>query len=380
MLLVICNKHHRKQLFSSSVRGLTEHGISLLHKALFVRQPFGDIQTIMNFLSNDISPKILAEQLLYFRSSLSSYSENYYKIVFKHEEVIEPHLVYVCPLCLKNFLLFTKERQYGSSLFNLDHIPPESVGGTLELMMCEPCNNRAGTSFEYELKAKMKFEASKLGYVDNSIEARFETSSLTKPLKSYLSKDNKGQIHLDFAVEAKEKNPFLITWLDETSKTDDWEVKLTIRMPDDKKVFKAVLKSAYLICFINWGYDFVFSTNAALIRQVLNDEREYPLKFTSFWFDHTNLSKEVKLPLGLCRIEKPMELKTFVVNLPLKYNDYESIVSVMIPYSGDEGVKKLSDIDVFQKAGQTFDVTFKQEAASLANYILDGYSKSKQRF
>ena len=135
-----------------------------------------------------------------------------------------------------------------------------------------------------------------------------------------------------------------------------------------------------MICFINWGYDFLFSSNGELIRKVLNDDEEYPTQFLSFWFDESNLSKEIQLPLGLCIIEKPVELQTYVVNVPLELKGYSSIASVLIPYPGKSGWEKLKQILEYQKKKSQIEVTFKQVIATLPNNVFDGYSKTWNKF
>lgn len=325
-------------------------------------------------LSKEITPRLLVEHFLYFKNSLFNYADKYEKLI--GEQAKSFHFAYLCPLCLKNYIVHKKGSLQINSNFNLDHVPPESVGGQQTIITCERCNNTAGTQFEFELIVKMNYEASRNGLSDALIEANFETSGLTKNLKSFLTKDEHGNTILDFPTKAKTNNPFLKNWLDNTSRTNDWEIKLTITRPDDKKVLKAILKAAYLICFINWGYDFAFSSNAELIRKVLYENEEYPLSFISFWFDENNLPKEVKLPFGLCRIEKPIELKTFIVNVPLMYKNYSSTASIIVPFAGEDGWKRLKELNELDKSKLPSEITFQQEIVSLTSNIIDGYSRT----
>ena len=330
-------------------------------------------------MNKKITNEILEQHFRYFTFSLFRFPEKYLPLIFQKDAVIPKHIVYLCPLCLENFIIDFGKGQLSSTDFSLDHFPPESVGGTLKIITCKKCNNEAGSLYEAELAIKMNFEASKNGIDDALIKAKFEAKDLPKHYKSFIKKNNKREIILDFSTKAKNKNPFLKNWLEITSKTNDWEGKLTIQRPDDKKILKAILKAAYIICFINWGYEFVFSTNGELIRNVLSDKEEYPMQFP-FWFDENNLANHIQIPLGLHIIEKPLELQTFVVNIPLKLSGYSSIASVLIPYPGELGWNRLIEISKYQKSEPIVEISFRQVIASVPNNIFDGYSKTWNDF
>ena len=104
------------------------------------------------------------------------------------------------------------------------------------------------------------------------------------------------------------------------------------------------------------------------------------MQFISFWFDKNNLPKDVQMPLELCIIEKPLELQTFVVNIPLELNGYSSIASVLIPYPDEPGWNKLKEICKYQKGEPGVEISFKQVIASLPNNIFDGYSRTWNDF
>ncbi len=327
-----------------------------------------------------ITKEILEQHFRSFTFSLFQFPEKYLPLIFQKEVVVPKHVVYLCPLCIENFLIGFEKGLIPSTDFTLDHFPPESVGGSLKIITCKKCNNDAGSLYEAELIKKMNYEASKNGDIEALIKTKFKAVGVPGNYASFVKKNSEGKIILDFPSKGKNKTPFLKDWLDETNRKDDWEVTLTIPRPDDKKILKAVLKAAYLICFINWGYDFIFSSNGELIRNVLKGEDVYPTEFLSFWFDKSNLPKEVKMPLGLCIIEKPVELQTYVVNVPLELNGYSSIASVLIPYPGKSGWDKLKQIQKYQKKEPKIEVTFKQLFRTLPNNVFDGYSKTWDEF
>lgn len=324
---------------------------------------------------NKISPFILTQHFLYFKDSIFNCADKYVNILDQADRNFES--IYVCPLCLKNYIIRRKGYIGLTSDFNLDHFPPSSVGGKRTIITCKNCNNTAGTKFEAELGVKMKYEASRSGWPNALIKAKLELSDEKINLTSYLRKDENGITNLDFPIEAKNYNPFLKNWLNHIYKTNFWEIKLIIQKPDDNKILKAILKTAYLICFVNWGYDFAYSENAKLIRKVLYEDGEYPLSFISFWLNQKDLVDETKLPLGLCRIENPVEFKMFAVNVPLVYTNYSSYTSIMIPFAGEKGWNKLKEINKLSGNKLTYEITFKKEEVSLTKGIYDGYSKTK---
>lgn len=331
-------------------------------------------------MNKSITKEILEQHFRCFTFSLFQFPEKYLPLIFQKDAIIPKHVAYLCPLCLKNFLIGFEKGLIPSTNFTLDHFPPESVGGKLKLITCKKCNNEAGRLYEAELIKKMNYEASKGGNIEALIKTKFKAVGVPGNYASFVKKNSKGEIILDFPSKLKNKTPFLKAWLDDTSKKNDWEVTLTIPRPDDRKILRAVLKAAYLICFVNWGYDFLFSSNGELIRSVLNGDEEYPTQILSFWFDEKNLPKEVQMPLGLCIIEKPVELETYVVNVPLKINGYSSIASVLIPYPGKLGWDKLKQIQEYQKKKSRIEVTFKQVIATLSKNIFDGYSRIWNEF
>lgn len=324
-------------------------------------------------MNKSITKEILEEHFRCFSFSLYHFKEKYIPKIFKSNEAIPNHAVYLCPLCTTNFILMLKDGVYSNTDFSLDHFPPESVGGTLKILTCKKCNNDAGRMFEGELIEKMNYEYSKNKSPKAFIKTKFKVLGIPGNYASFIKKGKNGEIIIDFPAKARKVTPFLQTWINNTGKNNDWEATLTIKRPDDKKVLKAILKTAYLICFINWGYDFVFSTNGNLMREVLNGTREYPTDMLSFWFDENNPAIN-QIPKGLCLIEKPLEMHSYIVNVPLQIDSYFSIASVLIPLGNEQGWNKLKDIESFQKSYQSIEVTFKPIHASLLNCVFDGYT------
>jgi len=73
-------------------------------------------------------------------------------------------------------------------------------------------------------------------------------------------------------------------------------------------VSRALLKAAYLYCFGNWGYDFVFSTAGNVVLNALNGELNYPINVPIAWWGNEIKEKGLgDFPLGSCLIQEPKE-------------------------------------------------------------------------
>ena len=55
---------------------------------------------------------------------------------------------YLCPLCLNAF----SEEALDQKLLSLEHVPPKNMGGSELVLTCKPCNERAGSGVDAELK------------------------------------------------------------------------------------------------------------------------------------------------------------------------------------------------------------------------------------
>ena len=329
----------------------------------------------MNYLNKKITAQVLFDHFRYFQPSLLNYSEKYQQIVFREGVTIPFHLAYLCPLCLDKYIVLFGNDLNVNAEFSLDHIPPKSVGGTLELITCKKCNNDAG-KYEAELEKKIEYDAFTKKQLESTIEnTRFKISDVDGDYKSFVKISEDGVPIIDFPVNAKHQTPKLNGWLDNLDKTKDWTVTFTIPTPNEKKNLKALLKAGYLICFFYWGYEFAYSHNGELIRKVLNDEEEYPMNGPAFSIEQNNLKSEVNVPLGVGIIEKPFELQSYYVNIPVEKNNSSYIKTMLIPFPTKGGWEKLKEIHSYLTNNPQKEVTFRPLNISLPNQT-NGYTQN----
>jgi HNH endonuclease len=293
----------------------------------------------------------------YYDTSLKYFGNQYLWMFLKEGDLIPEHVAYLCPLCIKNLIWVVKIEDpnskdkgllYKTSEFTLDHFPPESVGGKQTVWVCKECNNKAGDSYDHQIKKHIEH----LGLQKKGHSTKVPVQSKIEDVgnfKGYLesTENQKWLLHLK-TDEAKVIKP-LDEWISDEGKGYDWQVDVTIPTPVNEGVQKAMLKSAYLYCFTYFGYQFVFSKAGELIRQVLKGETEYPVNPIPLQFDKESQKVYNDIAIGVCYISQPENLKSIVVNLKLinKENGYEVIHPVFIPDPTETSIEDLKRITKF---------------------------------
>jgi hypothetical protein len=298
----------------------------------------------MKILGNSITERLWRKHLFMYSPSLFENFSKLTSILMPDVTFITPHSLYICPLCLRSYFTELQNGVSGNSEFSLEHIPPKSVGGNFKLITCKKCNNKSG-EYEAELLKLLEF-GSVPDKKYNSILPKLtvQRKGSNEALKgSVQSKD--GVTNVFFNANEKEHNPILQNFLRELH--EGRIVKVTVKVPmlDLKKIQKALLKSAYLICFAWWGYDFVCSKNGGMIRQVLNDEIDYPTIVPTIWLD-TNRDS---LPESVGILIKHEKKEAFVVTMRIKNGAQNCTATILIPNPTESGWENLRELDEFMK-------------------------------
>ena len=297
-----------------------------------------------------VSLDIMRIHFVHFTESLKCFPEKYLRLIFNNDGEIPEHLAYICPLCITNCFMVGEKGIHYTNDFSLDHFPPESAGGRLKVLVCKKCNNESGHKYDFALKEKINSLSFNKKIPLSKISVKTEISNVKGRFHGEMVIREDRETEISFKPNSNKKIPPLDTWLENSKNSLDWKANLTMKIPDDSKVAKAVLKSAYLYCFINWGYDFIYSEQGNLFRQVLNSEAEYPIPSPSLWLDHeVKLHGENPIPRGLCFIQEPKELQSMVVNVPLqdRQTGYNCIATIFIPSPTSKGIDELQLIQEF---------------------------------
>lgn len=305
----------------------------------------------------NVSIEEVKRHLFKFHGSLAQYPSVYFPLVFRPMSIVPAHLVYLCPLCLKEFLCHTDSRVRYSTSFSLDHFPPQNVGGVQKILVCKKCNNTAGLSFESVLVDLLNQQQ----YNRRIPNIEVRTKSVLSEIKGWhhgaLSFDKEGKMHFRMtAKDSAKRIPKLDYWQESTNNGGEgWKMEITVKNLDETKIIKALLKTAYLYCFNYWGYEFVLSRAGELIRKVLTGEAEYPVKLPNIWFDNkTAVHDGVVIPTGLVFLSSPQNLQSIFVNIPLSLGEYYAVVPIQIPHPTDKDFSYLKKIqDILDKSNGT---------------------------
>ena len=250
-------------------------------------------------------------------------------------------------ICIENFIYITKGETRWSHSFSLDHYPPENVGGNNTILVCKSCNSKAGHNYEASLLEMIKWEM----FVRKIPSSEIKTTSVLDNIKGWhhsaLFLDEEGKIN--FRLTSKDQKVRFaegMPWENGTYQDlEDWKMDVTLKDIDKLKVSKSLVKAAYLYCFDYWGYDFIFSEGAKMMREVLEGEREYPIKIPNLWFyNKIPESKSLIVPTGLVFISNPFEYQAMCVNIPLVIEDYKTIVTIQIPNPFDQDFLEMISI------------------------------------
>lgn len=317
-------------------------------------------------INQPIPKEIIDKHFRYFFPSLVCFRERYFPLMFQTKESVERHIAYVCPLCTENYLILKKEGLFATSEFSREDFPPQNVGGSNKVLTCKICNNKAGYKFDHELVKEVERRAI-------SYNAKIKIENIQGYYNGSIKQIKKGIFAMDFPDKLKKKAAPLKEWLEYPLTPNEFQIQIKTEPVNNIKVAKALLKTAYLFCFLNWGYDFIFSTNAERLRDFLYDDEKDPSFLIAFWLDSTN-HKLNEIPQGLCAIKKPSDLTPFIVNIPIKREGYEGIASVLIPKYGEESWNKVLDIKQHFQNNPNLEITFAKHISAMDNKCYNGYS------
>ena len=331
-------------------------------------------------MSLEISQVELVKYLLKFYPSLRQYPDRYLPLVFEQYGEVPKHLAYLCPLCLENFFYTQDTNWHYKESFSMDHYPPKNVGGKKKMMICKPCNNTAGYSYEKCFREKVLHEAYNRKVGSTKIAAR----SVLDNVPGWMP----GDVHIEddgsttFKLSPKHLDRIKPLTPEQHASNNDgkgFTIKIKIDPVDEKKAMKAILKTAYLHCFDYWGYDFVFSFAGQLFRDVLNDKASFPVPVPTLWYDNkAEIHKGINIPTGMVYIDQPAQLMSMFcyIEAEIKDMDYRCIIPVQIPHPGDVDFSDVKRVQQFFYDHPSHQIIIKPMPFEFTLAFPNPYSKS----
>ena len=207
----------------------------------------------MKIFGNNVKQALWINHLYRYGSSLMPYfSEWLHKISFS-SPILTSTSIYFCPLCVESYFIYFGGVLSGNCEFSNDHVPPASMGGNLLILTCKSCNNKAG-KFEAELLKVIQFgnvPDKKTGslwphtYVKEKGTSDLFKVSMTKTV-------DRDKNHYRFSLNEHEKKHIskVKTFSGKIQRGEIKEFTVQVRLPHYRSAYQAILKSAYLLCFI----------------------------------------------------------------------------------------------------------------------------------
>lgn len=323
----------------------------------------------------------------WLRRNLGVFNHSFKRFHYLYEDFIAEHtspdqdfLSYCCPICQRNVLLFDDEFYTATGQFSEDHFPPFAVGGQQTILTCNSCNNSAGSQYENSLVERLVQVAFQKKVPTTKLKARAVLPGVPGWRHSTVEVSNDGGHYFQLNLKPKQRIPRpSIVELDTNNFGKGWTFQVYPKQVDREKATRAFLKTAFLYCFYNWGYDFVFSEQGQFMRDCFVDEASYPVIVGEWWLDHENPTPGGEpIHEGLCFIYHPSEMRSLVVNIPLvlKSNGYKAFVPVLIPAPTPDAFERLKAIQRFMALNLGNNVKIAPVANAVMSGIEDCYTRT----
>jgi hypothetical protein len=161
--------------------------------------------------------------------------------------------VILCPLCLAEFTLADIEPAFGATdpVLTLEHVIPQSSGGTTTTLTCKACNNKAGNKIDEHFARKFRVEEALA--TGGEIKVHLKGGGVGSP--AFLSVSSQG-LHCRLAPTTTK----MMKVFEERFRqyeAGERELRLTVNDNiDPLKLTASKVKTAYLGLFVDWGYKY----------------------------------------------------------------------------------------------------------------------------
>lgn len=276
---------------------------------------------------------------------------------------------YLCPLCLENYIFIQHGIICCNEQFDNDHFPPKSIRGTRTILVCKKCNSIYGSDFDYSLKQHL-FTQGFLKKKNSPLQSILSVNGIKGNYQSRLHwEKEKLVITVDLT-----KYPLLEKGIfDGINKGQHLQLHMTLSTLHKNKLEKALLKSAYLYCFSQFGYEFSLSYIGRNLIKVLKEELHHPLSNLGVFKDESNSY----LSEGLYIIDRPVEFQCFMYICNAKLREIEENLNsfVLIPKFTSSSWEEFKNFERFVPKGE-LDLEFRKvnEPNSVIKEYF-GYSK-----
>lgn len=261
---------------------------------------------------------------------------------------------YICPLCQHIYAT-------AHDALTLEHVPPKSAGGKPILVTCKACNNSQGADLDVYLMNELEIshnlshldtipQKSKIAF--NGVEVNGQiTFSKSEGFRFMISPDNNNPIEFERVMkEAKNAK-------------DGYEIKLKANITNHKRNTNlaniALLKSAYLMSFMELGYMYVLNPSTNRVREQIQNPKLQLICAPYVIANETGIPDELPHGVYYAKFED-MVCIVVVMDLQLPKSEQKHRKAVVLPNPLDshneiysvlsEHIGELLNVQIFQTA------------------------------
>ncbi|WP_207431353.1 HNH endonuclease [Sabulibacter ruber] len=266
---------------------------------------------------------------------------------------------YLCPICLRPF---TEEDLSDSSpnMLTLEDAPPKSLGGKANTLTCKECNSKCGHDIDFHLTERL-LEIDVQSFLPGTTAlAKINNNGTEVQGEISVNKDRE----ITIIHRNKNNNPEkLKSFISSTRKGVQVTVNFKPSRVEIHRLEVALLKSAYILAFEQFGYALILDEAFDIVRmQILNPENQiYP---QGFWTKQTSFEKEHE---GVHAINN-IGLVGFYAVFTLRTATSENRYGVYLPIAANKTKNVINQLKL-KDAGFSF---------SLTNVKMNDYFKEKE--
>ena len=262
-----------------------------------------------------------------YKENLELLSEDPFYRSSNLQKMVTQDIVF-CPLCFRSFTEAQVLRRDAGDHLTIDHIPPKSLGGTVQILTCFECNNTA-SQFDRELQ----FFTHKPDSGIISMRTKLKVGDLRFGATTIYDVAKK-----DFTFLLSSEADLLKFIKSQNGKAFDVEIK-----DKSKGVGVNLLKMAYLLAFNKLGYGIILHPQYNLIRRQVKEPYAKVLGHNGIFIFNVSES----MPDGVFIVTEPSEFVSLLVRFPVKFkNGSIRRYSVFLP-------SPLGDVVTFYNALRT---------------------------
>ncbi len=295
---------------------------------------------------------------------------------------------FLCPICQRAFDCTALEGK--DPEISLAHIIPESLGGRLTTITCKKCNNNVGSKYDVHVQLEEEYHAWLNG--ESRDYAHLSNGNTRIPVYCKLGYDREESMPSLSFWPVNLSEPKYYEFIEAAKK--DWaNMHLSL---DTKGYFNprkrdiSIIHSGFLLMFQQFGYEYVISPNAQLIRKTIQGDSDFDLAKIII-STHSGIPFPNPLPQIGILINSP-DVYSFIVALPFLQKGNQARL-VLLPGFGKEGLdaynrllKSNEPIGASKINGIWFD--FKEQllqklgssnTKGICEYLWDLYTKPNDR-